>query len=64
MAFVMNDQLEENNHDQATARQLCSTLMEKYPAQRVSLSTVNATHCSIPASILVTIDSVFSAVRQ
>ena len=62
MAIVMNNQLEEN--DKATARQLRSTLMEKYPALRVSLSTVKATHCSIPASILVSIDSVFSAVHQ
>ena len=38
MAIVMNNQLEEN--DEATARQLRSTLMERYPALRVSLSTV------------------------
>ena len=62
MAIEMNNQLEEN--DEATARQLRSSLMEKYPALRVSLSTVKVTHRSIPASILISIDSVFSAVRR
>ena len=38
MAIVMNSELEQN--DEATARQLRSTLMEKYPALEVSLSTI------------------------
>ena len=38
MAVVMNSELERN--DEATARQLCSTLMEKYPTLNVSLSTM------------------------
>ena len=51
MAIIMKEE-----SDEATARQLRGTLMEKYPALRVSLSTVKATHRSIPASILVSID--------
>ena len=38
MATVMNSELEEN--DEATARQLRNTLTEKYPALKVSLSTI------------------------
>ena len=38
MAVVMNSELERN--DEATARQLRSTLMEKYPTLDVSLSTM------------------------
>ena len=38
MAVVMNSELEQN--DEATARQLRSTLMEKYPTLDVSLSTM------------------------